>query len=152
MKLTAKSQYFKPSQNMGFFENAFLKTGRTIIENDFIRIVWFFGYTENDQDIIVSELPPISFSEKQITYILDGNDEPIDIVEFLSGGGIYEKSRISHWGRPSKDDMLNLYLKTESLRGDLELTDIEPQRSIAKDWIAENVIAFGAKAGQNFEF
>lgn len=152
MKLISKTQYFRPKPNSGLYENAFLKTGRTIIENDFISIVWFFGYTENDKDIIVSELPPITFGEKQTTLILDENDIEVDIVEFLMGGGTYDKSRVVHWGRPSKNDMINIYLNPESLQGDLELTDIEPQRQIAKDWVLENVFAFGNSIGENFEF
>lgn len=152
MKLTSKHQYFRPKPNSGLYENAFLRTGRTIIEKDFIHIIWFFGYMENSEEVKVMELPPISFGEKQTTLILDENDIEVDIVEFLMDGGTYDKSRVVHWGRPSKNDMINIYLNPESLQRDLELTDTEPQRQIAKDWVLENVFAFGNSVGEDFEF
>lgn len=154
MKLTSKNQYFRPSSSSGLYENAFIKTGRTEFDGDFVKVTFFFGYNDGEKDVKVSEFSPEMFNERQDTIIENENEQPEELRAFLFRGGTYSKEKIIDWGRPSKEDLINDYLKAESLLTgtEVELTDNEPQRTIAMDWLLERVFVFGKPLGEHFEF
>lgn len=154
MKYLSKTPtYISPIPTQGSFSDAWVETGtRTISseEDKELFTVEFHLKYNRDGTIIKIVSSSESFGEKQPTLILNENNEPEDIKEFLLRGGTYDKSKIVEWGRPSFYGIQEFFDITTIL-GDIQLTNQEPQRTIAKDWIDENVRIQAVLISVNFE-
>lgn len=152
MKYTSKSQYYpSPNPDQGLFENAFVQTGQRIIDSEkgTFTVKFDLRYVRDDREIVLESKAQV-FAEHQPTIILNENNEEEDIREFLLRGGTYEKERIVRWGRPSFENLSD-YFDMSTVWGELQITQNEPQRSIAKDWIDAVVLIQGVPIGENFE-
>lgn len=152
MRYISKNQYYEsPSPTQGLFENAFVKTGDRKIspEKETFSVDFELRYTKDDKEIVL-ERKTETFAEHQPTIILNENDEEEEIQEFLARGGTYQKDRIARWGRPSFERIQD-YFDATSVWGELRITENEPYRTIAKDWIDENVRIQGRLISESFE-
>ena len=152
MKYLSKTQFYQSSlPTQGMFEGAFVQTGDRKIssEKETFSVEFELRYIKDGKEIVLEKKTEV-FAEHQPTIILNENDEEEEIQDFLIRGGLYEKERVVKWGRPSFERIQD-YFDTSSVWSDLKLTENEPFRTIAKDWIDENVRIQGVPIGVNFE-
>lgn len=131
MKLTAKNSDY--TQGGLIYPNAYLTESQILLERDrgLFRVI-FAMYYGNDQRAEISST--LMFTPRHTpTLILDSNDEPIDVIEFIDGGGTYDVSRIVDWGFPSYE-RAKLYFDLGSVWDDLQFKE-QPLKQLAIDWL-----------------
>lgn len=157
MKYICKTEYYEsPKVGQGTFKNPYAETTtpkKEIINGQtYLSINFDLKYIQNGQEIVLEEDRPVQFGEAQPTMILNENNEEVDVRDFLASGGTYSIEKIVHWGRPSAEQMENEYLDPSTLwTANIQLTQDEPQRQIAKDWIDANVLIQSQAINVNFE-
>lgn len=151
--LSKNTEYQSPIPTQGYFTNAWVETGKKTIDDTIgsqLFTVDFHLKFLKDEVPVTIETTTAQFGIKEETYILDQDDNEVELITFLTGGGIYDKERISQWGRPSFYGVQG-YFDVSTIWADIQLTNQEPYRTIAKDWIDENISIQGLKIGENFE-
>lgn len=104
------------------------------------------------------------------TTIKNEQDETVEIYAFILQGGLYDKTKIVNWGKPSLQKVMTMIKKDSLVNGtegilleDLQeikvgetiypiTTDQSQQiRQLMLDWLKEHIIIENEKLGINFE-
>ena len=153
MKYLSKTEeYQSPIPTQGVFKNAWVETGKKTINDtigsELFTVDFHLKYLKDEIPITI-ETTTAQFGIKEETYILNENNEEEEIISFLTRGGQYNKEKITQWGRPSFYGVQG-YFDVSTIWGDIQLTSIEPYRTIAKDWIDSNIRIQGILIKENF--
>jgi len=152
MKFNSKNQnYHSPQANRGVFINPFVTTVSTDIdaENERLTINFAFQYDENG---VTNTLERVSIQFNQLgqeTLIEDENGNDVEIIAFITGGGIYDESKITQWGVPSFIKVQD-YFEWETVWSDLQFAD-QPLKQLAIDWVLNSVKIEGLLLKEKFE-
>ena len=155
MKFTSKNNIYHSNRpEKGMFENPFIETENYTTNPKLKRLevefkLLYLDTNANEQTIEKSKL---IFTESHLdTLIDDGAGNEIEIIEFITNGGTYDKTKIVQWGRPSYD-RVKLYFNFEtSYDSGLEFKE-QPLKQLAIDWVKQAVLIENLPIGENFEY
>lgn len=130
------------------YDNAYLESTMVTIDKtkDFLNIRLTVTYgVGNTSDVTLFLTFVTNGSNSQI----DDGGTLVDLIPFLEGGGIYDKTKII-WGQPTTTEAKR-YLDLDSVWGELEFTTDQPERQIAIDYVGSREIFPGIKIEDVFE-
>lgn len=84
------------------------------------------------------------------TTIGDEEGNEIEIVDYISKGGTYDKNRIISWGYPSME-RLKLYFDIETIWTSLEFKE-QPLKQLAIDWLMQALLFESLPIYEGFEY
>lgn len=154
MKFTCNNSIYQASQNNGVYPDAYIVDLEKRIESNNSLVILFSMY------FIIDEISKKSNYE---TYLQFNHlhkdmfikpdkegDDPIELTEFLSKGGVYSKEKVHDWGYPSVKAVKQYFLK-DSIWDKLEFADT-PFKQIAIDWVEHNLKIDNLPIVENFSY
>jgi len=155
MKFTSMNPIYNSNRpERGMFENAYVETENYSTNPKLKRLEVDFKLLYLDANGIeqIIEKSKLIFTESHLdTTIDDGNGNEVEIIQFITNGGTYDKTKIVQWGRPSYD-RVKLYFNFEtSYDSGLEFKE-QPLKQLAIDWVKQAVLIENLPIGENFEY
>ena len=148
---TINTEYKSKYHNKGFFKNLYLKPFETTdnVDAPFYRVRFKIAYLDDEGVERIFELSEITFTNTHNpTFIRDENGDEIEIIEYLTNGGVYDKDRVVQFNLPSITQA-RLYFETD-VNGHLQFKNTE-HKQMAIDWSLSYIKLEGVPIGENFE-
>ncbi len=151
MRFNCKTPIYKGKKvDQGFFNNAYVETHSTFIDVALKRLTIGFRlvYDVDGQKHVLEDNPLAFFETGRDTLILNSDNVPTEIMEFVMTGGVYDISKVTEWGTPTFESVKN-YFDLASVWSDLEFKE-QPLKQLAIDWVMNNVYIQGYKMSEEF--
>jgi len=154
MKFTAKNTNYIAQGNNGLFPNAFVEDDVKLVNgSQYLRIDFPLFYQINTSTSVVKTKfkGVLEFNEVHTPmYVLNENDEPVELLTFLHSGGKYDKTKVYDWGHPSAQAVRN-YFNLDSIWDKLIFKE-QSLKQVAIDWVEHVLKVDGLPITENFEY
>ena len=152
IKFNSKTENYKsPRADRGFFPSPYVVavSAEPVPEVQMLTARFSFRYEIEGVVTEIEEYRKVFDSTYIPTMILNENDEPEEVLAFLTGGGAYDEDRVVEWGQPDFQRAIQ-YFNPESIWTGLTLADT-PFKQLAIDWIKNVIPVEGLPLKVNFE-